>query len=160
MQKFLSFLSSNEAVDKRHLFKKKKTPNPSLRWLRLHAQHTVIKIHILIKAPFQTRCPHAQRNIPIYVLISIFWTSQRCTLVAVAASWCWWPGALCVGSLLAKTPIPPKETNTFLSFLALYITVLVHTSLVPLLMLNNGSREREEGRQVDAREVLHTLQTH
>lgn len=50
------------------------------------------------------------RNIPVYMLINIYYICQRCTLPAVE-SWHSWPGVL-VRSFPAKLPVPAKEMNT------------------------------------------------
>lgn len=70
-------------------------------------------------------------HIPSFMLISIFWISQRDELVVVKASWCQCPGTL-VWFFSRKTPVPSKEMKTVISLtccLALFFSP--STSVIP-----------------------------
>lgn len=86
------------------------------QWMHLHTQHLTIKISI----PWQY-----YRNILLYMLISIFWISQKCKSVMT-------PVSRCIVLLLFQTKLPshPRKRTLCLTFTLSCFLAPLHHSLM------------------------------
>lgn len=90
-----------------------------LFWKKKITSTRKIKVHLLMKTRTSGVYMHGSfRNIPVYMLIGVFWISKRRTVAVMEVSWCQWPGTL-FGFFSGEKKLPshPRTCCLFWTFL-------------------------------------------